>query len=261
MGRDLALTSPQMRGSDVVHLQRALNARLAARHQGMIHVDGVYGAESEHAVRTVSWALGFQPHHPAASQSVVRLIEHPAMRNPAELKRAHDRQVAQARTGGGLGLGAIVGHAMQFIGLHEDPAGSNQGHPHPSDWEIDLFGFDAIEWCGCFAGNMMMLAGGHVTNRVGYCPSIVADAMGKTDGFMEWQSDHRNGVGPGWLVLYDWNNDGTADHVGIVKSIHANGLIAIEGNTGGREPQWSGMVDEVSRDYTFTLGYAKPRVL
>lgn len=250
-----------MRGADVAQLQRACSARLVARGQHPIHVDGVYGPESEHAVQTVSWALGLEAHHPAGQLSVLRIIEHPNLRTPVQLKRAKDRAHAQTHVDAGHGLDAVVAHAMQFIGVHEAPAGSNKGHPHPSDWEVDLFGFDAIEWCGCFVGNMIILAGGHVTSRVGYCPSIVADAKGKTDGFAEWQSDHRNGVGPGWLVLFNWNLDGVASHVGIVKSVHTNGLMVIEGNTGGREPQWSGMVDTVARDFTYTLGYAKPRIL
>lgn len=37
---------------------------------------------------------------------------------------------------------------------------------------------------------------------------------------------------PGAVVFFDWDNDGVADHVGIVKSVHKDGRVYVyEGNT------------------------------
>lgn len=258
--RDLTLTSPLPHGLDVSHLQEALNARLREMGSPPLLVDGTYGPISEHEVRSVGYFLGLEDHHPAASMSVQRLIEHPNLRTPAQLLRAGQRRRdrAQHPNQASSPLLAIVEHATRFLGVHESPAGMNTGDPYPSGWER-RFGFDGQSWCGAFAGSMVELAGGHVTSRVAYCPYIEADARTRTGGFDRWVSDHQS-AGPGWLVLYDWNGDGVNDHVGIVESIHSDHLVAIEGNTGGPAPGWGGMVAREERSYAFTVGYARPRL-
>jgi hypothetical protein len=47
-----------------------------------------------------------------------------------------------------------VNHALGFVGVVENPAGSNKGHPHPSDWQDRLLGADGYAWCACFAACM-----------------------------------------------------------------------------------------------------------
>lgn len=39
---------------------------------------------------------------------------------------------------------------------------------------------------------------------------------------------------PGDAVAFDWDGDGTGDHVGIVKEMHDWGITTVEGNTSGR---------------------------
>jgi len=259
--RDLHLTSPLMRGVDIQHFQVALNARLAARGESAYRVrpDGVYGPASVHAVALVAYDLGL--HHTDAITAVIRLIEHPQLRNPVQLALAHKRDIARRhhQSLGGSGLAAIPRIAARYIGVEENPWGSNEGHPEPSGWE-EHFGMNGVSWCGCFAGNMVLAAGGHVDSRVAYCPSIRADAQAHMNGFDRWEDNHQAGVSPGWLVLYCWDGSGLPEHVGVVESIHSDHLVAIEGNTGGRNPSAGGMVDRITRDYQFTVGYARPRI-
>ena len=50
----------------------------------------------------------------------------------------------------------------------------------------------------------------------------------------KWAISHSRWVktpAAGSLVLYDWNGDGVADHVGIVKEVNGSKIKTIEGNT------------------------------
>lgn len=262
--RRLALTSPEMRGHDVQVLQHVLNERLQHfRSRDRLKPDGVYGRHTAQVVAEISYLLGL--HHSDGETAVLRLIEHPHLRNPGELAEARRRQKAREHGdkiagGSAHGLSRVISIAQHYVGVHEQPAGSNWGHPHPADWERE-FGFGSgVSWCGCFAGAMVRLAGGHVTSRVAFTPYIEADARSRTNGFDLWKPNHNEGVGPGWLVLYNWVGGSEPEHVGIVKAVHADYLETVEGNTGGSNPSDGGMVAIERRPYHFTLGYARPRL-
>lgn len=115
--------------------------------------------------------------------------------------------------------------------------------------------------CGCFAGSMVIAAGGHVDQRVAFCPYIEADARSRTHGFDLWKpSWSRSGIEPGWLVLYNWVGGSEPEHVGIVKEIRGSHLVAVEGNTSGSNPSDGGEVAIMQRPYSFVVGYARPRL-
>lgn len=254
--RALHLTSPEMRGPDVRALQHILNDRLRHYHsRTRLKTDGVYGRATAHAVAGVAFAMGLE--HFDGSKAVLELIEHPHLRQPAQLHREHQRAKERAEHKGGS-LEAIVQNALKYVGVAEHPAESNAGEPFPGQWER-RFGFGAVSWCGCFAGSMVVLAGGHVNSRVAYCPYIEADARSRTNGFDLWRPNHNEGVGAGWLVLYNWYGGSEPEHVGVVKEIHSDHLVAVEGNTGGTNPSDGGMVAIESRTYNFVVGYARPR--
>lgn len=266
--RRLALTSPEMRGEDVRKLQHILNERLhhyRSRHR--VREDGIYGRDTAHVVAEIAYLEGL--HHYDGSTAVLRLIEHPNLRLPQQVGEAHRREKARAAAdkiadaGGGAphgSLARIVQLAEHYVGVAEHPPGSNWGFPHPAEWEQE-FGFGSgVSWCGCFAGAMVRLAGGHVGDRIAFTPYIEADARSGTNGFDRWKPNHSEGVGPGWLVLYNWVGGSEPEHVGIVKAVHGDYLETIEGNTGGSNPSDGGMVAIERRPYRFTLGYARPRL-
>lgn len=246
--RALHLTTPVTKGQDVRDLQKAINLWAPKHGLAKVAVDGQFGPLTAHAAGAVAFSEGLLDR--SASKTTIRLIWHPWMRSPAEKKRAADRAKAAH------GLAALPGIAAKFIGVAEMPPGSNLGYPYPNHWEAE-FGMSGVSWCGCFAGAMVLAAGGHVTSRVAYTPFIEADAKAGQSGFAEWTSD-RTQAGPGWLVLYNWVGGSEPEHVGIVESIEADHVTAIEGNTSGTNPSDGGMVARMERTYNFVLGFARP---
>lgn len=39
----------------------------------------------------------------------------------------------------------------KYLGVHENPDGSNCGHEQPSKWQARVYGDDGVPWCACFA--------------------------------------------------------------------------------------------------------------
>ena len=72
------------------------------------------------------------------------------------------------------------------------------------------------------------------------------------DWFQEkgkWQSGG-NVPTPGTIIFFDWNHDGSSDHVGIVESCDGTTVHTIEGNSGDAVKQNSYTVNSQS-----ILGY------
>lgn len=114
--------------------------------------------------------------------------------------------------------------------------------------------FDSGAWCADFV--RMSLGEGvgdenlpdwykNVQNKA-YCPSIQAAGEGHQISAEEAQT--------GDIVLYDWDGDGSADHIGLLVD-NGNGsstITAIEGNTSGAGG--SSCVEEKSRNRSNILG-------
>jgi LysM repeat protein len=97
-----------------------------------------------------------------------------------------------------------------------------------AEWDGDPDG----SWCDFFVSWVGHTAGATgIIGNFGWCPSHVE--WFKSRG--QWGSVPRVGA----VVFFDWNNDGEADHVGIVETVNPNGSVGtIEGNStnpnGGR---------------------------
>ena len=111
------------------------------------------------------------------------------------------------------------------------------------------FGRGQEAYCADFVSWVINQSGG--TMNDGWCPSIVNKLARSGD----WKG--KTNPQPGDLVLFDWDHDGKADHVGFVKSVNANGtLTTLEGNTtgpGGQQGVW-----ERTRGYDTVLGFGNP---
>jgi hypothetical protein len=84
-------------------------------------------------------------------------------------------------------------------------------------------------WCDDFASWVLQKAGYQGYGSQAYVPSSVNWA--KQNGL--W-IPNGNGAAPqkGDLVVFDWNGDGTADHIGVVTGVNQNGTISVvSGNT------------------------------
>ena len=111
------------------------------------------------------------------------------------------------------------------------------------------YGFDSREeWCACFvswcADQAGLIQKGAVS-KFSLCTAGV-------DWFQEkgkWQSGGNVPI-PGTIIFFDWNHDGSSDHVGIVESCDGTTVHTIEGNSGDAVKQNSYTVNSRS-----ILGY------
>lgn len=111
------------------------------------------------------------------------------------------------------------------------------------------FGRGQESYCADFASWVITNAGGSLNDP--WCPSIKNQLI--NTGNWKGRSDPQ----PGDLVLFDWDHDNVADHVGLVKSVNGNGtLTTIEGNTGG--PGGQEGVWEKTRTWDFVMGFGNP---
>jgi hypothetical protein len=140
----------------------------------------------------------------------------------------------------------ILALAESQIGTME-ATGNNDGEvtKYPN-----AFGRGQESYCADFASWVLTNAGGSLDEP--WCPSII----NKLANSGNWKG--RNNPQPGDLILFDWDHDNVADHVGLVKSVNGNGTITtIEGNTGGG-PSGAEGVWEKTRTWDFVMGFGNP---
>lgn len=91
------------------------------------------------------------------------------------------------------------------------------------------YGFSSrVEWCACFVSwcaNEAGLIEQGLVPKFSYCPDGIK--WFRENG--RWL-DRRSMPQAGYIVFFDWNLDGTADHVGIVEKVEGNVIYTIEGN-------------------------------
>ena len=86
----------------------------------------------------------------------------------------------------------------------------------------------AFIWVGFNKNNMSNLFCGGT--KTAYCPFVV-----------NWARTHNQWITSGYregdLILFDWNNDGVADHIGYCIGVNGSTVITIEGNAGDKVSQ------------------------
>lgn len=120
----------------------------------------------------------------------------------------------------------MLDHAGSMVGLHEgrDTAAIQK-----------ITGKTGINpattpWCAAWAMNLMRDHG--VLDLDGlknpnYCPEIKNWASGKGNYGKAGQYNPK----PGDAILFDWQKDGTTDHIGIVEKVVNGKVYTIEGNS------------------------------
>lgn len=144
----------------------------------------------------------------------------------------------------------ILAIAAKEVGYKQNANGSNKF----GLW----YGMDKVAWCAIFLSWCAAQAGimADVIPRFSYVPNGV--------DFFKKQGRFKAAKGytpkPGDIVFYDFNGNGTADHVGIVIS-YANGKVnAIEGNTSAASQTNGGAVERKQRSaVSGVLGYGLPK--
>lgn len=85
-------------------------------------------------------------------------------------------------------------------------------------------------WCAAFTSWLWKEAGYDVSwTDYDYVPAVWNDA-----GAMGLQRDSTAQAQPGDLIVFDWEGDGTPDHIGMVESVSGGTIHTIEGNSSDR---------------------------
>lgn len=225
MKTTLILTSPTVKGPLVTLTQQLLVN--AGYSPGV--VDGEYGPATAAAVRRAKFALGYP-------DKDINDMAGDALRSYLKGKPLPILYAQRAKSRGaqttGLGNRALT-IAKGYLGYTEAPPGSNRNQF--GKW----YGADGWPWCAEFVTYCLSKAGFKQVSphdaRWAYCPYVVRDARAGHFGLsvLPWAKvSSALDIGQCVLALYDWDDDGVADHIGFVEDVRTVSTFdAIEGNT------------------------------
>lgn len=134
----------------------------------------------------------------------------------------------------------VISLAASYIGTHEEPPGSNN-----VIFNTDYYGYPVYDpelaWCCAFVWDIFRMANAselfYDGGKTAYCPAVASWAIdsGRVCIYSEAQY--------GDLVLFDWDADKKADHIGFVVGLNEDGsLETIEGNTSDTDHSNGGYV-------------------
>lgn len=243
MTRDLHLTSPLLKGDDVLAVQQ----RLLALGFKPGACDGEFGPATSSAIAAFQRAAGLK------ADGWVGQVTRGALAGDAphaERRVVHklqaDGTVTEEPTPGERALA----EALKHLGAAESPAGSNR--QQFGEW----FGVNDVPWNAIFVSYCFSVgagvtlgkgykgAGGYLKGMT-YVPAVEAwlQASGCWIGPIEPQ--------PGDIAIYALAGAG-ADHIGIVETVGADGsFTAIEGDAG------DGVVARSTRSLADVIGFGR----
>ncbi len=135
-----------------------------------------------------------------------------------------------------------VSHVLRYYVFGHIPTGTGsqaivqvaltqEGNGGDTYWS--WYGFaQREEWCACFVS--------WCADQCGYIEAGVIPKFSLCSAGMEWfesQGQFMDGSyvpATGDLVFFDWENDGSIDHVGIVESVVDGNIYTVEGNSGDK---------------------------
>lgn len=110
------------------------------------------------------------------------------------------------------------------VDIAKAQVGNVGGYPYWS-W----YGFNSrVEWCACFVSwcyNQM----GKSEPRFAACQS---QGISWFQSHGQWGDRNYSNIAPGDAIFFDWDLDGSADHVGIVIGTDGSRVYTVEGNSG-----------------------------
>ena len=112
----------------------------------------------------------------------------------------------------------------QLVALAKGQVGNVGGAPYWS-W----YGFDSrVAWCACFVSWCYGQAGVSEP-RFAACQS---QGVPWFTSHGQWGARGYENIAPGDAIFFDWDLDGSADHVGLVIGTDGNRVYTVEGNSG-----------------------------
>lgn len=152
---------------------------------------------------------------------------------------------------------AIINKALSFVGTKESPANSNN-----VVFNMDYYGKEvhgsAYPWCCAFVWDIFRMCSAsdlfYDGKKTAYCQTVY-----------EWAKQKKlivaKGNGKkGDLVIFDWQGDGHADHIGFILSKNADGSYnTVEGNTAVGNDSNGGAVMKRKRAQSTILAIVRPK--
>ena len=135
-----------------------------------------------------------------------------------------------------------VPHVLQYYAFGRIPTGignqaivqvaaSQEGKGGTTYWSWYGFG-SRVEWCACFVS--------WCADQSGYIQSGAIPKFSLCSDGVKWFEskgrfrDASYTPAAGDIIFFDWGNNGTIDHVGIVESVSGGTVNTIEGNSGDK---------------------------
>lgn len=230
----LTLVSPHIKGPHVLALQRQLKKH--GYLQGAI--DGEFGPDTARAVYRAKYWFGYRKPDQIAADMLYALLK--GVRDPSPAMKARIKLRKRNANKKPLRL-KMWEEAGKYIGQTEHPPNSNRSL-------FSLWYGIIGAWCAMFVSYVGVRVGS-ITFKKGkfyaYVPYVLADA----------KAGHNNLTityfpQTGDLALFDWDNDGIPDHIGLFgKWLTAKAIFSgREGNTGPHDYSNGGMVMETRRN-------------
>ena len=112
----------------------------------------------------------------------------------------------------------------ELVDLAKRQVGNVGGYPY---WR--WYGFNSrVEWCACFVSWCYNQAGKSEPRFAG-CQS---QGVPWFQSRGQWGARDYENIAPGDVIFFDWDLDGSADHVGIVIGTDGSRVYTVEGNSG-----------------------------
>lgn len=154
---------------------------------------------------------------------------------------------------------SVVNYLKKYVGITEGSAGHKAILKMFNDSHLctryTMTQYDA--WCATavsaafIANGLAGKAGSGSLCEFVECSCWYMIELAKKQGI--WHHGKIRDVQVGDVIMYDWNADTVADHVGIVSAVNSNGITIIEGNKND-----SVSYREIGFDYAYIRGYIKP---
>ena len=146
--------------------------------------------------------------------------------------KSHNTTTGEKKSSGGgkSSRSECVDWLESFIGVHENPDGSNKGNPQPSGWQNRVYGDDGVAWCACFAVCSAWDNGVKGTGTAGVWNNT--DLAKRGQGIYRGYTTDPSKVHAGDHAFI------SDDHTGVI--VDRDTMATIEGNTSASGSQWNG---------------------